>query len=64
MNNNQIDSIVKAVMAQLEGSGALQNGGVNEAAVSAAVQTTVQTNNPSVSEIEDIASPEVKHRPL
>ena len=41
MNNNQIDSIVKAVMAQLEGSGALQNGGVNEAAVSAAVQTTV-----------------------
>lgn len=64
MNNNQIDSIVKAVMAQLEGSGAMQNGGVNEAAVSAAVQTTVQTNNSSVSEIEDIASPEVKHRPL
>lgn len=71
MNNNQIDSIVKAVMAQLGGSGALQNGSVNEAAVSAAVQTSVQAANTSApadntafSDIEDIASPEVKHRPL
>ena len=71
MNNNQIDSIVKAVMAQLEGSGALQSGSVNEAAVSAAVQTSVQAantpapaDNIAFSDIEDIASPEVKHRPL
>ena len=71
MNNNQIDSIVKAVMAQLGESGALQSGGVNEAAVSAAVQTSVQAANTSApadttdfSDIEDIASPEVKHRPL
>lgn len=71
MNNNQIDSIVKAVMAQLGESGALQSGGVNEAAVSAAVQTSVQAantpapaDNTAFSDIEDIASPEVKHRPL
>lgn len=63
MNNNQIESIVKAVMAQLAASGDI-DARVSEAQVKQAVQSTAAADNTSFADIEDIAAPEVKHRPL
>ncbi|MBR0415188.1 MAG: ethanolamine ammonia-lyase subunit EutC [Clostridia bacterium] len=61
MNNEQVESIVKAVMAQLAASGDLP-ATAQESTVRQAVQTTVAAS--PAADIEDIADPEVKHRPL
>ena len=63
MDNNQIDSIVKAVMAQLAASGGTTES-VSPAQVQRAVETAAASDNTAFTEIEDIAAPEVKHRPL
>ena len=63
MDNNQIDSIVKAVMAQLAASGGTTES-VSPAQVQRVVETAAASDNTAFAEIEDIAAPEVKHRPL
>ena len=62
MDNNTIESIVKAVLAQIGSQADAQS----ENQIRSIIENTVPTapDTASFSDIEDIASPEVKHRPL